>query len=580
MNPDLDRTPTPGRAFDDEQLGKLVRSVTDDWRMPPQRLDQPTWRDRTRDRTARRRTWLVRLAGPAAAALVATVVLAVTAVWLNAPRGDQGAIGQSPSASPEPTASSGPTSTPLPKLAQNGALPSVTQVMVRAEGRYRLADLATGTLGDDTLGSYSGPVALVPRDGGGWLCLCGKWTGFSAAGGTSGMTLTLVPVGADGSVGDRIEARTVEGTADPNQRADLQFSLVDASVGVAPDGTTAFFTWVARNGSDGWRSGIDVIDVASGTVASSKALSIETAAGSHAGPVTHSAPTVKVAPTGDEILLTGFWFVEDPNNPNPESGIDRWIAPLAAQSIGDVTQVDAAAAVDCGEFDSGLIDAASYYLVCAGQSGELTVRRIELDGSETGRTTIPRTDGEFSGGGLVARSGDGLYIWDPVRAVMSRVDLTDGALTMSQTAALSGGGPLDALGTIGRRLGDWLAPSALAKLLLEPGLVVSPDGTRIYAIGVASSDPEGRGSTGVYAYDAASLDQVAHWQPTADFTSIAVSADGRFVYAAAQGGVDAAGVASRNGASVTVFDANDGSVRLIAGELGSSDLWFANSTLE
>src|SRR5436190_655529 len=112
----------------------------------------------------------------------------------------------------------------------------------------------------------------------------------------------------------------------------------------------------------------------------------------------------------------------------------------------------------------------------------------------------------------------------------------------STPTAAAGRGPLDALASMGRRLGSWIAPPAAAKVLLDPGIVVSADGTRVYAIGVtSSSDPSARGSTGVFAFDASTLAPLGHWAATADFTSIAVSADGRFVYAAAQGGVDAAG---------------------------------------
>jgi hypothetical protein len=187
---------------------------------------------------------------------------------------------------------------------------------------------------------------------------------------------------------------------------------------------------------------------------------------------------------------------------------------------------------------------------------------------------------EFSGGALVARSGDALFVWDPVVARLARVDLLSGHLDVGEPATAAGTGPLDAVASLGRGLGRWIAPSALAKLLLQPGVVVSPDGSRVYAIGVTSSDPEGSGSTGVFAFDAATLERLGNWAPTADFASIAVSADGRFVYAAGQGGVDAQGAPSRNGASVTVFDAGDGSVRLIAGRLGSAAIWFANPTLE
>ena len=74
---------------------------------------------------------------------------------------------------------------------------------------------------------------------------------------------------------------------------------------------------------------------------------------------------------------------------------------------------------------------------------------------------------------------------------------------------------------------------------------------------------------------------LGHWQPTADFASIAVSADGRYLFAAAQGGVDASGRSSPNRASITVFDTTDGSVDLIAGNLGSSesDLFLTDATV-
>src|SRR4051794_21686401 len=86
MTRDADR-PTigpSGPATPDEAIGALIRAVTDDWRMPPQRLDEPTWRDRVEERAGRRqRGWFVRLAGPAATAVVATVLVAFVAVWLT-----------------------------------------------------------------------------------------------------------------------------------------------------------------------------------------------------------------------------------------------------------------------------------------------------------------------------------------------------------------------------------------------------------------------------------------------------------------------------------------------------------------
>ena len=64
-----DLTPREDRATppDDAELGALVRAVAEDWHRPPQRLDQPTWRERVdvSRRGLRRlggRRWIGRLA--------------------------------------------------------------------------------------------------------------------------------------------------------------------------------------------------------------------------------------------------------------------------------------------------------------------------------------------------------------------------------------------------------------------------------------------------------------------------------------------------------------------------------------
>ena len=159
---------------------------------------------------------------------------------------------------------------------------------------------------------------------------------------------------------------------------------------------------------------------------------------------------------------------------------------------------------------------------------------------------------------------------------LARFDLRTGALDgATGTAFERSTSPLDALADVGRQLGRWMAPSVAAKVFLEPALVVSTDGTRIYALGVDALGGDGSGgSRGIYAFDATSLQPIGHWAPTADYASIAISPDGRFVYAAGQAGVDATGSLAPYWASITVHDAADGSIRLIAGDLGSEGLFF------
>lgn len=101
---------------------------------------------------------------------------------------------------------------------------------------------------------------------------------------------------------------------------------------------------------------------------------------------------------------------------------------------------------------------------------------------------------------------------------------------------------------------------------------VSADGARVFTLGI-ESDSGARDSTGVYVFDAATLGPLGRWAAPADFDSIAVSDDGGYVYAAGSGGPTAAGNPGPEfGASITAYDASDGSVAALAGRLGIYDL--------
>jgi hypothetical protein len=89
------------------------------------------------------------------------------------------------------------------------------------------------------------------------------------------------------------------------------------------------------------------------------------------------------------------------------------------------------------------------------------------------------------------------------------------------------------------------------------------------------------GSAGVFVFEAARLELIATYPPTADFVSLAIGADGRFLYAAGLPGVDALGKRRGDqGASLTVFDTADGSTRVIAGQLGVGTITFGPESLE
>ena len=203
------------------------------------------------------------------------------------------------------------------------------------------------------------------------------------------------------------------------------------------------------------------------------------------------------------------------------------------------------------------------------------IDRRSVDGTRIDRSQVSTSSG-LELGSLVVRQGDRVFVWDPLGAQLSRFDLLTALVDHAAgTAAIPSTSPLDGLAALGRQVGRWLAPPVAAKVLIRPGLVASPDGTRIYGLGIESLSGDGSGgSRGLYSFDAATLAPVGHWAPTADLQSIAISPDGRFLYAAAPSGVDANGDLAQNAASITVYDTTDGSVRLLAGDLGGDSLYF------
>ncbi len=588
MTREPDRPAGSPAPLDDDQLAAHVRAGVEDWLLPPQRLDQPTWRDRVGGRAAgRRRGWLARLAGPVGAAVLATVIVAFAAVWLTSPRSSApiGAAspttnGGSPSGarpSPSKAPSPGPAASGLPVLQVNGALPDPSRVMVRSDATYRLVDLSTGTMGPASVGSYTGPTTMLARASGGWACICSTWTG-SSGGRPSMLVVTFESVAADGTRQTPVALRTIRGESDPSLSPADQPELVDVAVSASPDDRYGFMAWSSRHGAVGWTAGVDVVDLASGAVLSSVPLTLEVPSGVNGRLATRTAPKVRLAPSGDEVLVSSFWYVDDPSA-TPPSGTDHWSGSFGGGVIGALAAAGSTAGETCGEADSGPIDASTYYVLCLTPAGPLAVERHRTDGTRIDVTAVPGTRSGFEESALVLRRGEHLFIWDPTEARLARFDLRTAAMdSAAGTAVAPSGSPWDAIAGLGRQIGRWMAPAAAAKIFLEPALVASADGSRIYGLGVDAPIVDGNGaSRGIYAFDANSLDPVGHWAPTADLVSIAISPDGQFVYAAGQAGVDAAGTKAPYQASVTVYATIDGSVRLIAGELGDG-LFFPTTT--
>jgi hypothetical protein len=172
---------------------------------------------------------------------------------------------------------------------------------------------------------------------------------------------------------------------------------------------------------------------------------------------------------------------------------------------------------------------------------------------------------------LVDPTGKTLYMWGPTARTLARIDIASGTASSVTGNVATAGDPMSDLALA---IGRWIAPRANAKVMVEPGLVLSPDGTRVYTLGADLGNGETVASLGVFVFDAATLEQIAHWQPAADLTSIAISQDGAWLYAAGQPGFSPSGTTTGDPASVTVYATGDGGVRLTAGHLGFEAISF------
>jgi DNA-binding beta-propeller fold protein YncE len=75
---------------------------------------------------------------------------------------------------------------------------------------------------------------------------------------------------------------------------------------------------------------------------------------------------------------------------------------------------------------------------------------------------------------------------------------------------------------------NWFVSTASAKMSPWPGAVLSPDGQRIYFVGIKDFE----NGDGVWAVETATLRTIGHWLKEKDFDGIRLSADGSELYAA------------------------------------------------
>jgi hypothetical protein len=573
-----ERTRQATHPIDDDDIARIVRDVAAGWVMPPVRLDQPGWRQRVRSPRGRRangvKGWFGRLGQAATGAVVLTVAAALVAVYLTGPAFGPGKPGES--SRPTPGASQDAAASQLPKLVTSGDLPSPSRVAVQTEmGQFAIADLSTGTVGSQlTAGSWGSQLRQAPN--GDFVCFCTTTDG-TAYGAYTHITVSFDRFDPTGKVSSRAQVLDVTGSPDPRYgQVPQQPGHVSAAITFSADGRYAYVGWAARE-HPVWKSGIVVVALDDGSIVQRLDLPSRDDGTGDTG-VYVDAPRV-AGQAGAQVVINRSFYTW-----SPVLAVDASYTPgadvyTAAGSTGSLAKpVELEAAGSCGDQITlaGSLADGGMWLSCvhAEQSVTTTIRRLHADGSRAGDTVVSFA---YVDGSTSALSPDGtfLYVWDAIGLELNRIELATGNTTKARAPApAAASNPLTALGR-------WIAPATLAKMLLQPGIAISPDGGRAFAIGIVGgqSGYDLSGSAGIVVFDTASMTVLGRWRPTADFVSVAVSADGSFVYAAGATQVDASGDQTDQQASITVFNAGDGSVRLLAGQLGRRLLTFTSPTL-
>jgi hypothetical protein len=452
---------------------------------------------------------------------------------------------------------------------------------VQANG-YRFLDLHTGTLGP-VLGFPFGPSGNAMPTSAGFAFLSVKAT-VLPDGHQSVVSIHLAD--ASGQARDEFVVGAFRGYNDPAMRVDEQGESVMASAATAPDGRTVFVGLSVR-GRDEWRRSVVALDLERGETIGRfglDAVPLRTSGGGAArsttavptpGVPTYAyawPPEIQLSPSGRRAVLTAEVAVDGRVNQ-----VRRWSASIAGRGLDGPRpfrqDVRALQADQC-RID-GFATEETYYSLC-GFGGNLRVLRLAADGSILGETSVQQLEGPGVGIGQVVNRATGhLFLWNMTSRTLARVSLVSGRLEgfVSVPQRSSAESPESLVGALAHGLSAWLAPSAAAKIFVDPGLALSPDGERLYGLVVDLPDGEHTmtRAAGITVFDARTLALLDWWQPTADFTSLAVSDDGKLVFAAGLAGVDAAGKEADWPASVTAYDARTGQIRLIAGDLG--DVW-------
>lgn len=524
---------------------------------------------------------------------VALVLLAAVAVigvaWLGPRLASRPSFDVSFFATPTPSAGSSPSSSPSLRPGQTPQvtpLPAITLPDgVPQEGRVALLGDALRVLDFRTGDATVARTMVLGRDavftdptGDGWACIC-----LDDSTGLSGPTqvIRLERIGADGHSSGSSDLATNSAPA----FTDFGQSNLTMDVDLIPGRSQALLATATRSGRS-WEIAVRTIDLAEGTSGSPVVVG------------TIALPTPAVTPTpppGDPGIPTDESSLDGPRlriAPDGRSAFVWGVAQHFAIDTVDATvaagwrlELSADGSVDAATAATGFTAMPMYCGVAAWASTDRFAWACPVDGGEgsTGyhfRIQTMDPDGRVAGGvdldpnadsyfaePLFDRANGRIYVWDPMRLTIQRVDVHGLGIDVAtfdaaETGAPGGpdhGGPLTA---------DWRDGDSTVQVPLGQ-LAGSADGSRLYGVAIRQLETSGeyrQGSSGVFVIDRATLALVDHWAPVAADVSVVTLADGR-VATAAVPGFDAEGRAVPWAGALTLRDPAHGRILARYGQL-------------
>jgi hypothetical protein len=263
-----------------------------------------------------------------------------------------------------------------------------------------------------------------------------------------------------------------------------------------------------------------------------------------------------VAMTADGRTAFASVNYSEVQNENWSNQLREWMVPLRSGGAAIPLAEDARFVGDGWCFPRpAFIDDALLVEICSPPTqGRFYVRGLRLDGTAPKPIPIgpPPTDG-YIPTPLIDGASRQAFVWYPGQHRMTRINVENGQKMVADVP--------DSMLPEGR------GPANGGYAGGEPLLALSPDGRRVYALGTTGGQDIGA-SSGVWVFDAETMELLDRWEPRALLNAITVSRDGQFVYVAGAPDYDPNGRFSSWQASLTVYDALTGEIQVIHGHLG------------